>query len=119
MELHAEARQLAVLGAHHEPVLGPRGELKRGRKIAALHDEGVVAPCLERDADAFEDAPAFMEYERGLPVHRRGAVDRSAGLETERLMAQAHTQHWRGGRQGIEELGEASGVARVPRSGGE
>src|SRR5438093_1281022 len=41
--------------SHHEPVLGPRRELKLLGQVAALHDERVVATGLERDADPFED----------------------------------------------------------------
>ena len=36
MELHAEPRQLPVLGGHHESVLGPRRQLELGGQVVAV-----------------------------------------------------------------------------------
>ena len=73
MELHAVTRQLAVLGAHDQPVFGPRGELER-RGQRSLDDQGVVSTCFERHRDARKDASPLVEHERRLAVDGLGAV---------------------------------------------
>src|SRR3954463_13144745 len=117
VELHAEARQLAMLRRHHEAVLRPRGELELRRQVVALDDQRVVARRFEWHRDALEDAVPLVIHERSLSMHRRRPVHGASRSQADRLVAEAHAEQRGRGRQQIEQFRERPGVTRMPRPG--
>ena len=68
MELHAFDRMDAVAESHDEAGIGLRGRDKRVWQPLTIHDQGVVADCLEVLGQAREDALAIVVDARGLSV---------------------------------------------------
>src|SRR6476646_11735567 len=96
MELHAVSGQVAVLGAHDQPVLGPCGQLERRWK-RRLDDERVIPTRLERYGEACEDAPPLVEHERSLDVDGLGAIHGPSRSDTECLVTEEPAQDRRTG----------------------
>src|SRR3972149_5826692 len=61
---------LAVAHGHHGAVLQLRAGFQNRRQRIPLDDQRVVARCLKRTGNAFEDGAAVVEDARDLPVHR-------------------------------------------------
>jgi hypothetical protein len=117
VELDAPQRTRAVLEAHHYRVRRPRRHAQVGGRRA--DHERVVAHGREPLRDARKQPAPVVPDRAQAAVHHLGRVlDRAAGHVSERLMAEADTQHGHAGpAQRVERHADVARVLGSTRAG--
>src|SRR4051812_7380240 len=77
MELQAEGWMAAMGECHDLAVLAARRDVERLLAVE-FDDQGMVAPRLDRLAQAGEQAGAVMQDARGAAMHRGAGMDHAA-----------------------------------------